>query len=122
LWRLPNIPSGSLAGVRRALYHLLRKRILNIDLSVKEEFKKLYLAFKSGTNFVDIVPQKARLRLSLNMAFNKINDPKGICKDITDLGRWGNGDIEVGISSSSQLDDVMGLIQQAFESQMELGE
>jgi len=108
-----------LKGSMLDLYYLLRKRILNIDSSVKEEYKKLYIAFKSGTNFVDIVPQKARLRLSLNMEFDKINDPKGLCKDVTDLGRWGNGDIEVGISSSSQLNDVMDLIQQAFASQSE---
>ncbi|MDR3714782.1 MAG: DUF5655 domain-containing protein [Puia sp.] len=111
-----------LKGSMLDLYYLLRKRILNIDSSVKEEYKKLYIAFKSGTNFVDIVPQKARLRLSLNMEFDKINDPKRLCKDITDLGRWGNGNIEVGISSSSQLNDVMDLIQQAFVSQSEAGE
>lgn len=30
-----------------------------------------------------------------NMKFSEINDPNGICKDITGLGRWGNGDVEM---------------------------
>jgi uncharacterized protein with ParB-like and HNH nuclease domain/predicted transport protein len=101
------------------LYQVLRKRILNIDASVKEEFKKLYIAFKSSTNFVDIVPQKARLRLSLNIEFDQIIDPKGWCKDVSGLGRWGNGDVEVGVSALGELDYVMELIQQAFDAQLE---
>ncbi len=88
-----------LKGEMLELYYALRKRILNIDSSVKVEYKKLYIAFKSSTNFVDIVPQKARLRLSLNIEFPKIIDPHGLCKDVSGLGRWGNGDVEVGISA-----------------------
>lgn len=108
-----------LKGDMLDLYQVLRKRILNIDASVKEEFKKLYIAFKSSTNFVDIVPQKARLRLSLNIEFNDIIDPKGLCKDVSGLGRWGNGDVEVGISSLGEIDYVMELVQQAFDVQLE---
>ena len=101
------------------LYQILKKRILNIDSSVKEEIKKYYIAFKSSTNFADIVPQKSRLRISLNIDFSEIIDPKGICKDVSGLGRWGNGDVEVAISDVSQLDDIMELIQQAFDKQIE---
>jgi uncharacterized protein with ParB-like and HNH nuclease domain/predicted transport protein len=101
------------------LYKVLKKRILNIDSSVKEEIKKYYIAFKSSTNFADIVPQKSRLRISLNIEFSEIIDPKGLCKDVAGLGRWGNGDVEVGISDVSQLDDIMELIQQAFDKQTE---
>lgn len=108
-----------LKGEMLDLYHTLKKRILNIDASVKEEYKKLYIAFKSSTNFVDIVPQKVRLRLSLNIDYPDIIDPKGLCKDVSGLGRWGNGDVEVGISNMNELDDVMELIQQAFDKQLE---
>jgi uncharacterized protein with ParB-like and HNH nuclease domain/predicted transport protein len=108
-----------LKGPNLDIYYAFRKRVLNLDSSVKEEFKKLYIAFKSSTNFVDIVPQKARLRLSLNIEFPQIIDPKGLCKDVSGLGRWGNGDVEVSLSKMSELDDVMDLIQQAFDVQLE---
>lgn len=101
------------------LYRNFEKRVLNIDPSVRVEFKKLYIAFKSQTNFVDIVPQKKRLRLSLNMEFDKIKDPKGICKDISGLGRWGNGDVEVGLDNIKNVDYILELVQQAFELQVE---
>jgi len=108
-----------LQGEMLELYELLRHRILNLDASVREEYKKLYIAFKTTTNFVDIVPQKSRLRLSINIPFSEINDPKGLCKDVTNMGRWGNGDVEVGISSADQIEDIMFLIRQSFEWQME---
>lgn len=113
--------SDRLGGETVDLFNILRKRILNLDSSVKEEFKKLYIAYKSITNFVDVVPQKHRLRLSLNMPFVEINDPKGLCKDITGVGRWGNGDVEVGFSSPDQIEDIMFLIEQAFNKQRENG-
>jgi predicted transport protein len=65
-----------------------------------------------------VVPQARRLRLSLNMAFAEINDPNGLCKDVTGVGRWGNGDAEVGLASLDELPYVMGLVRQSFEQQM----
>jgi uncharacterized protein with ParB-like and HNH nuclease domain/predicted transport protein len=108
-----------LQGEMLELYKSLEKRILNIDSSVRVEFKKLYIAFKAQTNFVDIVPQKKRLRLSLNMEFESIKDPNDLCKDVSGLGRWGNGDVEFGMLYPSELDYALELIEQAFEEQVE---
>ena len=65
-----------------------------------------------------MVPQAKRLRLSLNVAFHEIDDPRGICKDVSGIGRWGNGDVEVGLASKDELPYVMGLVRQALEKQM----
>ncbi len=110
---------SELQGNMLTLFEEIRKRIVNLDSSVREEFKKFYIAYKTTTNFVDIVPQKNRLRLSLNMQFSEIYDPKGICKDVTNLGRWGNGDVEIGMESIEQIEDVIFLIKQAFEKHNE---
>jgi len=76
------------AGPLREVFEAFRKQVLALDACVTEEFLKLYVAYKAETNFVDVVPQAKRLRLSLNMAFPEISDPKGICKDVSGLGRW----------------------------------
>jgi predicted transport protein len=100
----------------RPLFEELRKRILNLDSSVNEDILKLYVAYKTITNFVDVVPQKSRLRLTLNMRFDEVNDPKGRCRDVTGKGSWGNGDVEVDISNFEEFDYVMFLIKQAFDT------
>lgn len=108
-----------LQGETRALFEHLRKHILGLDPFVKEEILKLYIAYKTTTNFVDIVPQKSRLIIRLNMKFDEVHDPKGMCVDFTDKGRWGNGDVAVYLNSTEQLDDVMALIRQSFEKYVE---
>lgn len=72
----------------KILFDKLNTRIMNLSSEVRREFKKLYIAYKLDTNFVDIVVQKNRLRISVNMKFNEIDDEYNICKDITNLGRW----------------------------------
>ena len=107
-----------LSSPGRELFEAFRKEVLALDPVVTEEFLKLYVAYKAETNFVDVVPQARRLRLSLNMPFPDISDPRGMCKDVSGHGRWGNGDVEVGLSSLDELPYVIGLVRQAFERQM----
>lgn len=106
------------AGAMRPVFEALRKAILALDPCISEEFLKLYVAYKAETNFVDIVPQAKRLLLVLNLGIDDLEDPKGLCRDISNIGRWGNGDVEVGLSTVDELPYVMGLIRQSFDRQM----
>ena len=111
-------PQLAIGSPMRGLFDIFRKGVLALDPCVSEEFLKLYVAYKAETNFVDLVPQKSRLRLSLNMQFHELHDPRGLAKDVTNLGRWGNGDVEVSLGKPEELPYVMGLVRQAFEKQM----
>lgn len=103
----------------KMLYEALDKRIMNLSSTVKKEYKKLYVAYKLDTNFIDIVFQKRRLRLSINMKFSEVHDPNGICKDVTGVGRWGNGDVELFMENLSELDQIMEIVKQSFDVQAE---
>ena len=107
-----HIKEGEQLGI---LFAELRNRILNIDSLIREEPQKTYIAYKSITNFVDIIPQKKALLLSLNMPFEEINDPEEKCKDVSGKGKLCNGDIQVKISNHEELTYVLGLIKQAFD-------
>ena len=43
-------------------------------------------------------------------------------KDVTNLGRWGNGNVEVALESEEQIPYIMSFVRQAFEKQMGNGE
>lgn len=101
----------------KTLFEALDRRIQNLSPDMKREFKKLYVAYKLDTNFVDIVFQKQRLRISLNMKFSEVIDPNGICHDITGLGRWGNGDVELYMEHASDVDQIMEVVEQAYRLQ-----
>ena len=66
---------------------------------------------------MDIVFQKQRLRITLNMKFSEVIDPNGICRDITGLGRWGNGDVELYMEHTSDVDRVMEIVEQSYRLQ-----
>lgn len=100
------------------IYEAFRSAVIALDDCVSEEVLKLYVAYKAETNFVDIIPQSKRMRLSLNMNFPDINDPKGICKDVTGLGLWGNGNVQVNLTSLEELPYVIGLVRQSLELQL----
>lgn len=140
VWGAPKLPAESLAAYEQKaavqakytladhpnllipamhdVFEAFRREVLALDPCVAEEFLKLYVAYKAETNFVDVVPQAKKLRLSLNMHFHEVNDPRKLCKDVTGLGRWGNGDVEIALSSLDDLPYVMGLVRQAFEQQV----
>ena len=107
-----------LTPTMRPVFDAFRKAVLALDPCVSEEFLKRYVAYKAETNFVDVVPQAKRLRLSLNMRFADINDPKELCEDVTGLGRWGNGDVAIGLSKLDDLPYVIGLVRQSLELQL----
>ncbi len=110
----PNLVSGPMAEV----FSALRRELLVLDPAVSETFLKSYVAYKAETNFVDIVPQVKRLWLSLNIDFYELHDPKRLCRDVSGLTRWGNGNVELPLSDLSEIPYIVGLARQALEKQL----
>jgi uncharacterized protein with ParB-like and HNH nuclease domain/predicted transport protein len=107
-----------LTPAMRPMFEAFRNAALALDQCVSEEFLKLYVAYKAETNFVDVIPQAKRLVLSLNIRFADLNDPKNRCTDVAGKGRWGNGDVEVGLAKLEDLPYVIGLVRQCLEVQL----
>ena len=105
-------------GSSKELFQVFSQKVMSFEENVKQEFLKLYVAFKLDTNFVDVIPQASGLKLSLNCKFTEIHDPKNLCKDVTNLGRWGNGDVEFKINELSDIPYAIQLIQQVIDMQI----
>ncbi len=102
----------------RLIFEEFRNQVQNLDPRVSETFLKQYVAYKAKSNFVDVIPQAKRLRLSLSIPLEELEDPRGLAKNITGVGRWGTGDTEVGLDSLNDLPYVLGLIRQALDRQI----
>lgn len=85
-----------------------------LDPGITRQFRKLYVAFKADSNFVDVIPQKARLRLALNIPIENLRDERGLASDVSDKGHWGNGPTEVGLDEGTDLNYIVGLARQAL--------
>ena len=102
----------------RKVFADLRERILGLDQEMQVESKKLYVAFKMTRNVVDVVVQKPKLWLFLNVKTGTLDDPEGLAQDLetpVKIGHWGNGDYRVEITSQTDLDYVMTLVKQSYE-------
>ncbi len=106
------------SGNTRALFDIFRREVLALDPCVIEEVLKSYIAYKAETNFVDLVPRFNRLVIFLNLELHEVNDPRGVCRDVSGVGHNGNGDVEVALEAEGELPYVMGLVRQALEMQL----
>ena len=105
------------AGMR-PVFEAFRKEVLALDPCVSEEFLKRYVAYKAEGTIVSVVPQQKRLLIAINLEFPEVQDPRGLCRDVTGMGRWTRGDVEIGLNSLDELPYVMSLVRQSYERQM----
>ena len=76
--------------------------------------KKNYIGFVASTNFVDAHPQRAQLKMWVNLQSGKLDGPKRIARDVSNVGHWGNGDYKVLLKSADELEYLMTLIKPSF--------
>lgn len=96
------------------LYEAFRDAIMGLDSNIELVPKKLYVAFKKEKNIADIVILKRGLKLFINLPVNKLDDPKNLMRDVSNTGHWGNGDYEVIVKTTNDLEYLLSLIKQAI--------
>lgn len=50
----------------------------------------------------------------LNMNVGELDDPKGITRDVSSTGHYGNGDYELQINSDENFEYILSLIKQSI--------
>ncbi len=102
----------------KELFALFKEQVSALDEAIIEEPKAKYIAYKLTTNFVDVVILKDALKIFLNVPSGKLEDPKGLARDLTKpkkIGHWGNGDYELRFEKESDIDAVIDLVRQSYE-------
>ncbi len=96
------------------LYESYKQAILNLSSDMEVEPKKMYIAFKKRKNIVDIRIQQKNLIFWLNLKKGSLDDPKNIAQDCSIKGHYGNGDYEISVTDTNNLEYIMSLIKQAL--------
>ena len=97
----------------KELYKTFKNAILNIGDMEITPFQS-YIAFKSRTNVIDIEIQRNALKFWINMKKNSLDDPKHIMRDVSNIGRFGNGDYELKITNDENIEYLMSLVKQSY--------
>lgn len=98
----------------KELYQKFKSAIQNLDnLEIKP--KKKYIAFVAGRNVIDILPQKKALKMWINMNKGELEDTKGIARDVSTTGHWGNGEYEIQVRDDDNLEYILSLVKQSIK-------
>ena len=100
----------------RILFGAINKKIIALDQSIYMEPKKLYIAYKLTSNFVDIAVQRSALRIYLlNVPSGKLNDTDNIARDLTKPKKIGHhGNYDIVLQRKEQINRVFKLIKQSY--------
>ena len=96
------------------LYETFRDTILNFKEDIEIIPRKKRIAFKGNRIICDILIQKSGIKLWVNLKSGELDDSKNLMRDVSNIGHWGNGDYELVIKNTDDLEYIMSLIKQAI--------
>lgn len=102
------------SDVAKELYSTLKSSILNLG-EVEIKPKKMEIGFYSGNYIADVALQKSGIKLWVNLKRGELDDPKGLTRDVSSKGHWGNGDYEIKMYDDENLEYIMSLIKQSYK-------
>ncbi len=108
---------GHLAGKSAAVQELalvLQDYIQKLDPAIEEVPKKLYVAYRTSQNIACAEIQKQKILLFLKLDPKTTQGPPNISRDVSGIGHFGTGDLEITLRSPGDLEQAKPFIEQAY--------
>ncbi len=98
----------------KELYKQFKNAILNFDgISIKAN--KFYISFiKNSTNVTDFEILSKSIKITINLQQNNLDDPKQITRDVSNIGKMGNGDYQIKVTNDDDIEYILSLIKQSY--------
>ena len=92
----------------------IQEFVLGLDPAMEETPRKNYIAYKISQNIVCMELQGQRILLFLKLDPKSTPGPSGISRDVSAIGHFGTGDLEVSIRTADDLEAVKPYIEMAY--------
>lgn len=93
----------------------IQEFVLGLDPSIDENPKKFHVGYKTTKNFVCMIIQKGKIFLYIKLDPKKIKDMPSIARDVTEIGHYGTGDLEIAIKNSKDFEIAKNYIETAYK-------
>ena len=100
----------------KELYKELSEYALDLGSEVIESPRKLYIAFRVIRNFMCVQVYNHHLLLYLRLNPEYINLEADILRDVSHIGHYGTGDLEVRVESEDDIELAKELIEKAYDN------
>jgi predicted transport protein len=81
---------------------------------VQEKKLKLYTAFRRLKNFACVVVYPNRLHVFLKLDPATVRLEEGFCRDVSQVGHWGTGDVELTLRDAEDLERAKPLLDRSY--------
>jgi predicted transport protein len=98
----------------RVLYEQTSSLLLSLGDDVQQKELKLYTAFRRLKNFACVIAYPNRLLVTLKLAPSTITFEQGFSRDVSQVGHWGTGDVELCLLSTLDLQRAQSLLQRSY--------
>lgn len=99
----------------RQVYAELCDYIESLGEDISKNQLKYYLAYKKVQNFTCIEAQQKQLKVFLKLKPDSVDSiPDLSIRDVTNVGHFGTGDVEITIKTLEDLEKAKGLLEQAY--------
>ncbi len=99
----------------RALVFAIQEYMMGLDTGMEEAPKKLYIAYRTSQNIICVEPQKQKILLFLKLDPTKHPGPSGLSRDVSKIGHFGTGDLEITVRSAADLELAKPHMKLAYE-------
>lgn len=101
----------------RSRFYALRDFIITLGDDVQEKKLKNYFGFKRIKNFacVEIHPKTNSVLVYTKANINEVELKDGFTRDVTNIGHFGTGNLEIKFTDMKQLDEVQKYIESSYE-------
>lgn len=98
----------------QVLYQDLVNYMLSLGDDISETHLKLYAAFKKIKNVATVTANKKALVLNLSLNPNTVVFEDGFSRDVTEIGHWGTGNVELRIKNKADFEKAKPLLDRAY--------
>lgn len=101
----------------RSRFYALRDFIISLGDDVQEKKLKNYFGFKRIKNFVcvEIHPKTNSVLVYTKANINEIELKDGFTRDVTNIGHFGTGNLEIKFTDMKQFDEVQKYIESSYD-------
>jgi predicted transport protein len=114
LWTFARHVDGKPPQIRD-LAHLVQEFMLGIDPAIEEAPKKQYVAYRIAQNIVSMEVQRQKIYLYVKLDPKLDLGLKGISRDVTNVGHFGTGNLEITVKSAADLERAKPALRRAYE-------
>ncbi|WP_201446225.1 DUF5655 domain-containing protein [Burkholderia gladioli] len=96
------------------LYAQTTNYLTTLGDDVQEKRLKLYTAFRRLKNFACVIAYPNRLLVMLKLNPTSVTLEDGFSRDVSEIGHWGTGDVELTLRTQADLERAKPLLERSY--------